>query len=252
MLASLAEAAAVLDRPDWLAAAVANGEFLVRELRGPDGRWRRSWQADPGEPGRARHDALAADHAALLEAFLALASASGQARWVTEARDVADAMLDRFWDAEQGGLFTAAVDATELIARQKDLMDNATPSANSMAANGLLRLAVVTGESRYAHHAEQILRLAGAAMGQAPSAFSHLLAAVDQRRAGTTEIVVTGNRPDLVHAARQRYLPNAVTVWGERFDSPLWEGRADGLAYVCRHYACRAPVDSPEALVAEL
>ena len=252
MLATLAEAAAVLERTDWLAAAEANGEFLVRELRGADGRWRRSWQADPGEAGRARHDALAADHAALVEAFLALASATGRARWVAEAQSVADAMLDRFWDAEQGGLFTTAVDATELVARQKDLMDNATPSANSMAANGLHRLAVITGEPRYAAHADQILRLAGAVMTQAPSAFSHMLAAVDTRRLGTTEVVITGDRPDLVRAVRARYLPHALVVWGERFDSPLWEGRRDGLAYVCRDYACQAPVDTAAALLAEL
>jgi uncharacterized protein len=70
-LSALAEAAAVFQRRDWLDAAVANGEFLLRELRGPDGRWFRSWQAD-GEP-RARHAALAADHAALVDAFIRLA-----------------------------------------------------------------------------------------------------------------------------------------------------------------------------------
>ncbi len=251
MLTTLAEAAAVLDRADWLAAAVANGEFLLGELRDGD-RWHRSWQADAGSAGRARHDALAADHAAVVEAFVALATATGEARWVREAVTVADAMLARFWDAQRGGLYTAAVDTVELVARQKDLMDNATPSANSMAANGLERLAVLTGDPRYANHAEQILRLAGAVMAQAPSAFSHLLAVVDQRRGGATEIVITGDRPDLVRAARRPYLPNAVVVWGERYESPLWEGRTDGLAYVCHGYACQAPVTTPEALTTQL
>ena len=69
------------DVADWLAAAVETGEFLVDQLRAPDGRWRRSWQADGG----ARHDALAADHAALVDAFTRLAEATGEARWITEA-----------------------------------------------------------------------------------------------------------------------------------------------------------------------
>ena len=89
-------------------------------------------------------------------------------------------------------------------------------------------------------------------MAQAPSAFSHLLAVVDQRRGGATEIVITGDRPDLVRAARRPYLPNAVVVWGERYESPLWEGRTDGLAYVCHGYACQAPVTTPEALTTQL
>ena len=250
MLATLAEAAAVLDRPDWLAAAVANGEFLLAELQ-RDGRWCRSWQADAGQPGRARHDALAADHAALVEAFVALASATGEARWVHHAVAVAETMLERFWDAGHGGLFTAADDGS-LVARQKELMDSEKPSANSMAANGLHRLAILTSEPRYTEHVDRILRLAGAVIGQAPSAFSHLLAVVDARRSGATEVVVTGDRPDLVRAARSVHLPNAVVVWGERFASPLWEGRADGLAYVCHDYACQAPVAEPDALVAQL
>ena len=70
MLASLCEAAAAFDRADWTAAAVANGEFLLRSLRRADGRWHRSWHAN-GEP-QARHDALAGDHAALIDAFTRL------------------------------------------------------------------------------------------------------------------------------------------------------------------------------------
>ncbi len=245
MLTTLAEAAAALDRPDWMAAAVANAEFLCRELRdNTTGHWRRSWQRDGG----ARHDALAADHAALLQAFLAMAAATGQARWIGEAGLVADALLDRFWDPERGGVFTNALDGAALIARQKDLMDNATPSANSMAAVGLLRLAALTGERRYREHADQILRLVSDMVRQAPSAFSELFTAVDLRRTGTTEIVITGDRPDLVREVHRRHLPHAVVAWGERFDSPLWQARPGGLAFVCQDYACLTPVGTVDEL----
>ncbi|HEX6785667.1 MAG TPA: thioredoxin domain-containing protein, partial [Acidimicrobiales bacterium] len=161
MLAAVAEAGAALGRPDWLDAARANADLLLTRLRRPDGRWQRSWQADGG----ARHDALAGDHAALVEAFVALAQATGEARWIDEARAVADTMLDHFWDVDNGGLFTTADDAEALIVRQKDLLDNATPSANSMAATGLLRLAALTGEQRYRHQCEQILQLVGGVVG---------------------------------------------------------------------------------------
>jgi hypothetical protein len=250
MLSSLAEAAAALERSDWLDAAQANGRFLVENLRDGDGRWHRSWQADGDPP--ARHAALAADHAALVDAFTRLAEATGERQWIDHARDVTDTMLDHFWDAGNGGLFSTADDAEQLVARQKDLMDNATPSANSVAAVALLRLGALTGEARFSNHAEQILRLLGRVMPQAPSAFSNALAAVDMLHSGITEIAIVGERPDLVRAIHGRWLPNAVLAWGEPYDSPLWEQRGAGLAYVCRDYACQAPTDSVEALLAQL
>jgi hypothetical protein len=252
MLSTLAEAAAATGRDDWRAAAVANAEFLLGAMRGDDGRWRRSWQADGG----ARHLAYAADHAALVDAFTRLAEATGQARWISAAAETADALLDLFWDSEDGCLFTTGTDAEPLLTRPKDLLDNATPSANSMAAVALLRLGAITGHERHRERAEAILRRVGGLAAEHPTAFANLLAAVDMHTSGITEVVVTGERPDLVAAAHGRYLPNAVVVWGERFASPLWEGRTEegaaGRAYVCRDYVCRTPVTDVDALDAEL
>jgi hypothetical protein len=258
MLAVLAEAAAATGRADWLDTAVANGEFLLRSLRRDDGRWLRSWQADEhasrphGRSGRARHLAFAADHAALVDAFVRLAEATGEARWIDEARTTADALLDLFWDSQRGGVFTSGSDAERLISRNKDLMDNATPGANSLAAVGLLRLAALTGEARYRDRADQILRLAGPVAARHPTAFGHLLVAVDLAANGIDEVVVTGDRPDLVEVAQRMFLPRAVLAWGERYESPLWEGRDDGSAYVCRNYACRLPATDAVTLTTQL
>ena len=250
MLASLCEAAAAFDRSDWAAAAIANGEFLLRELRRPDGRWHRSWHAD-GAP-RARHAALAGDHAAIIDGFTRLAELTGQARWIQHARDVVDVLLDHFWDVDRGGLFTTPDDGEQLVVRQKELLDNATPSANSTAANALYRLAALTGEARYSNHADQIIRLLARAIAQAPTAFSHALAALDMRHHGISEVVISGVRPDLVAEVRRRWLPNAVLAWGEPYDSPLWHQRGEGLAFVCRNHACLLPVGSVAELAEEL
>jgi uncharacterized protein len=247
VIGALAEAGAALGEPTWIDAARRCASFLCDTLR-VDGQWRRSWQRDGG----ARHDALAADHAALVEAFVALWEATGEARWITEARDVAELLLDNFWDSDNGGVFTTSHTGEQLVARQKDLMDNATPSANSMATVGLLRLSAITSDRRYQEHANRILRLAATIMPQAPSAFSYMLAGVDITRAGMTEIVIAGDRPDLVSAASATYRPRAVLAWGERFDSPLWGARKDGFAYVCKDYTCKAPVDTLAAFVAQL
>jgi uncharacterized protein YyaL (SSP411 family) len=249
-LASLADAAATFQRDDWKQAAVANAEFLLRELRGPDGRWMRSWQAD-GSP-RARHAALAADHAALVGAFIRVAEATGQARWITAARETADTMLDWYWDPSEGGLYTTAEDAEQLAVRQKDVHDDATASANSLAAHALLRLAALTGEQRYRNFADRILQLLAPIAEQAPGGVSNALMAVELRQRGLVELAVVGDAPELVRIAQMLWRPDVVLAWGERYDSPLWEGRQDGHAYLCRDHVCQQPVTTPEGLYEQL
>ncbi|MGZ4704611.1 MAG: thioredoxin domain-containing protein [Acidimicrobiales bacterium] len=260
MLATLAEAAHATGNHGWLVDAVQTAEFLLAHLRRADGRWLRSWQAGTdlgdgatGHGGRAQHLAYAADYGALLDAFTRLAEATGEARWVDEARKVADDLVDLFWDDEHGGVFTTGRDAEALVTRPKDLMDNATPSANSLAAVGLLRLAGLTGDDRHTERAAAILRLLAEPATRHPMAFGHLLAALDLWNSGTTEIAIVGDRPDLVRAVAERYRPNAVLAWGQPYPSPLWDDRdpgpdGAGQAYVCRDFACQRPVGT----VAEL
>jgi hypothetical protein len=245
-LHALADAAATFQRDDWKAAAVDNGEFLLRELRDAQGRWFRSWHVD-GRP-QARHAALAADHAALVEAFVRLAELTGEARWIDAARDTADTMLDWFWDAVDGGLFTTPEDGESLVVRQKDLHDNATPSANSSAANGLLRLAALTGEMRYRHHADRILQLLATVIDAAPGAVSNALLALEIRHRGFVEIVIVGDEPSMVEVAQTIWRPDVVLAWGEPYESPLWDLRLPGHAYVCRDAVCDLPVSDAAAL----
>ncbi|MGH9066755.1 MAG: thioredoxin domain-containing protein [Acidimicrobiales bacterium] len=248
MIATLAEAAAAAGRSDWRELAVTTAEALLGALRRPgDGRWLRSWQG-----GRAHHLAYASDYAWLVDAFTRLGELTGGAAWTGLARETADALLHLFWDEESGGLFTTGHDAERLIVRSKELYDGATPSANSEAALALARLGALTGEARYYGASEAILAMVEPVLSAQPTALTHALAAVDFLPGGVTEIAVVGDRPDLVAAARDRWLPGAVLAWGEPYPSPLWEGRPAGAAYVCRDYTCLAPARSVEELGAQL
>ncbi len=253
MLDALAEAAARCEREDWMEAARANARFLLRELRRPDGRFLRSW--------RAPYLAYAEDYAALLEALLTLAEVDDPA-WLTEARDVADALLALFHDADGRGFYTTGHDAEALVVRPKDVFDDATPSANSLAANGLLRLAALTGETRYEEPAVDVLELLVRPMASHPTAFAHLLEAAERVLTPPVEVAIVGDRSDirtraLEREVRSRLIPGSVSLVGPASDAtPLLDNRAlrDGAptAYVCEHYACRAPVSDPEALRMQL
>jgi len=246
-VSALAEAAARFGDMGWDGVAVEIAEFLLTSLRRGDGRWLRAWQREAG----AKHLAYAVDYAWLVDAFTRLSELTGEARWMAEARKVADAMLDLFWDDTHGGLFTTGHDAEQLLIRQKDTYDGATPSANSVAAVALLRLAALTGESRYDEHAQAILRLLADSMRSRPAAHTYALAGVDLVSTGVTEVAVL-DRPDLLEAARGGYRPNIVLAHGEPYDSPLWHGRRPGFAYVCRDFACQRPASDAQTLLAQL
>ena len=139
-----------------------------------------------------------------------------------------------------GGVFSTGDDAEELLTRPREIMDNATPSGASLAATGFLRLEALTGEGRYGEHARTLLRSLGSVVGKHALGFGNLLWAVAQEAEGMTEVVVTGDRPDLVSAVQSRFEPTTVLAWGERGTGPLWEGRDESggptvAAYVRPH-----------------
>ena len=258
-LRSLAEAAFALGRDDWMEAARTNARFLRRELRRDDGRFLRSWQG-----GRAHLLAYAEDYAALLEALITLAEVDDIA-WLADARVVADDLGRLFADDENGGVFTTGVDAESLIVRPKDYQDNATPSENSLAADGFLRLAALTGEAVYEARASQWVRTVAPLLGEHPTAFAYLLEAFERLVTPSIEVAVVGALDDpatesLRAELRRRLLPASVRVTaapGTGADlTPLLgdRGLVDGTAtaYVCEHYACRLPATDPAVLRAQL
>ncbi len=247
-VSALADAGAALGRTEWVDAALDTASFLLGHLRRPDGRWLRAYQTP--------YLAYSADHAWLVDAFTRLAEATGEARWIAEARAAADVLLELFWDADAGAFDTSGSDGEILIARPKDTYDGALPSANSTAATALARLGALTGEPSYQEHARAVVETMRPVLDRAPVAFTGLLVAADLLGAGSIEVAVTGRRPDLLLVARSGWRPQQVLAWGEPYSSPLWTGREGpemaGLAFVCRQYACDAPVSDPAALKALL
>lgn len=249
-LASLCEAAAATKRSDWREAAVHNGRFLLDNLRDDDGRWMRSWMAHPTP--LASHTAVAHDLAHVADAMTRLYELTGDHEWLDAAVDAADQLVTHHWDDRNLGFFTVADDAEQLLARQKDLMDHATPSSNSAAASALFRLAALSGRDDLADRARDTLRLLATVAPSAPTAFCNALGAIHMVAEGLTEVVIPGDRPDLVDVCSERWRPNCVVAHGAPRAGPLWEGRTEGHAYVCRDGACRLPVSTTDDLRREL
>jgi uncharacterized protein YyaL (SSP411 family) len=173
MICALAEAGAALGEPRYLDAAVACAGFLQSAMRDDRGRLLRTYN-----DGHAKIDAYLEDHAFLLEALIALFEATCQEHWFHQAIALADELIARFADNEQGGFFSTAVDGEALIVRRKDLEDSPIPSGSSSAAVGLLRLAQLTGSDEYERHARGAIALVAEIAPRHPTAFGHMLQAM--------------------------------------------------------------------------
>jgi uncharacterized protein len=250
MISALADAGAVLERSDYLDAAGACADFVLRDLRDGEGRLLRTWK-----DGRAKLNAYLEDHAFLLEALLTLYEASFDSRRFAQARTLADTMIERFGDERNGGFFETSSDHERLVARRKDLEDHPIPSGNASAAYGLLRLAALTGEHDYEARAVSVLRLLHELAPQHPQAFGHLLQALDFHLSPVKEVALVGDDVSrLERVVRGAFRPHVVLAAssGHADRVPLLEGRApvDGrpAAYVCERFACKAPVTDPADL----
>jgi uncharacterized protein YyaL (SSP411 family) len=173
MIAALAEAGATLGEPRYTEAAVACAEFILRDLRDSDGRLLRTYN-----DGEAKLGGYLEDHAFLLEALLALFETTCEERWFTQATALADTLIARFADPENGGFYSTAADGEALIARRKDLEDSPIPAGGSSAAISLLRLSELTSEPEYERQGLGVLALLRDIAPRHPTAFGHLLQAL--------------------------------------------------------------------------
>jgi uncharacterized protein YyaL (SSP411 family) len=240
--AALAEAGWRLERPDLVEAARACGEFLLGALSTPEGRLHRTWRA-----GQARNEGVLEDYADVAHGLYELHVATGELRWLEECRRLALLAVELFGDDEQGGFFMTPVDGERLVSRKKEFDDNPTPSGNSMLAYVLLRLARLWGDDELERRAVGVFRFVAPQLSQAPSAFGHLLCALDLHFSPPREIAVIG--PPEAEVARRElapFDPNAVVAYGPSEEVPLLRGKdyVDGrpAVYVCENFACQAPV----------
>ena len=256
MMAAFADAAGVLGNDEYLEIAKANAAFIRRELQ-HDGRLMRTWK-----DGKAKLNGYIEDYANVADGLIELFQVSGEVNYLTDAKQLADLMITEFWDADNGGFYFTSNDHEELVVRNKDFYDNATPSGNSVAADVLLKLAKFTGDEKYERFAVTVLRLAASQIRRHPQGFGRALSALEFHLAVTKEIVVIGPKGnELERSILESYLPSAVVVLsenasGKSAELPLLSDKnmidEMATAYVCEDFVCQRPVMTVEDLLAQL
>jgi uncharacterized protein YyaL (SSP411 family) len=241
-LAALAEGARRLASNSLLQAAVELGELLCAD---PLWRTRRD--------GRAKYPAYLDDYANVAHGLYELHVATGDLRWLREARRMASRAVELFGDPERGGFFLTPADGEPLVARQKTFDDNPTPSGSSMLAFVLIRLARIWGDDELERLAVGALRLVRDLLTRAPTAFGWALCALDLHLSAPRQLAIVGEADsEVARAALRDFDPNAVVAFGPADDVPLLAGKTlvgdSPAVYVCERFACRAPVTDPTEL----
>ncbi|HET7088388.1 MAG TPA: thioredoxin domain-containing protein [Anaerolineae bacterium] len=259
MLAGFAEAARAMKRDDYRQIAVRSAEFILREMRTPEGRLLRTWKDGSG----AKLNGYLEDYTHLIEGLLELYQATFDSRWFVAARELAETMIAHF-AAPDGAFYDTSDDHEALVIRPRDLQDNAVPSGNAMAATVLLKLGAYTGETRYTEIAERMLTGLHGALQQYPTAFGQWLVAYEFAAGSPKEIAVVGDPESadtgaMLDVIFEGFRPHQVVALkrpGEASPIPLLDYREqiDGKATVsvCQHFACQMPVTEPRDLVEQL
>ena len=262
MIGAMAEGYRVLREPRYLDAAERAASFVLSKLGRADGGLLRSYR-----DGVARLNAYLEDYAYLSEGLIDLYEAGGSLRWLREAERLLERTLADFQDEETGAFFNTASDHEKLIMRYQDGADGATPSGNAVAAHALVRLSYHLDRPALRGAAVRAIKAYGSTIARFPYGFARSLCAVDLLLEGPVELAFVGARGSADLEALQRevarhFVPNRIQAIldpddpTEAGDLPLLAGKdlVDGAAalYICRDFACRAPLTDPGAIAAAL
>ncbi|MDH4269235.1 MAG: thioredoxin domain-containing protein [Dehalococcoidia bacterium] len=253
MIAALAKGAQAFDEPEYGEAAQRAADFVLENMRKPDGRlWHRY------RDGQVGIEANLDDYAFLLWGLIELYEAIFDAKYLRIALDLTRDMLGHFWDGDSGGLYLTPEDGEGLLVRKKEIYDGAIPSGNSVAMLNLFRIGRITTNSDLEEKAAKIGHAFSESVKQLPSAHTQLMVALDFGIGPCYEVVIAGNAnaedtKAMVRALRTRFLPNKVVLLNASEqkspeiaqlaaftrNQPSIGGKA--TAYVCLNYNCKLP-----------
>lgn len=253
MMAAMAYCGRVLNQPKYVTAAQKCAEFIFKKLIRHDGRLLARYR-----DGEAAFNAYLEDYAFLVWGLLELYEATYDATFLENALKLNADMLKLFGDQNTPGLFLYGLDSEELITRPKESYDGAIPSGNSAAVMNLVRIARLTGKHELEDKAKEILDYFSDQIEAAPTGHSYMLCAylylISDR---ASEVVIVGSQnTEMLKTYNNLYSPFSVSIANITpelvnlvpFISDYKEQDGKTAAYICRNFACSAPVTEPTAL----
>ncbi|HEY3858131.1 MAG TPA: thioredoxin domain-containing protein [Gammaproteobacteria bacterium] len=251
MIRGMASAGRLLSRPEYVDSAERAAGFVHKHLW-QDGRLYASWRA-----GQSKVPAFLDDHAFLLAGLLELLQSRWDSVWFSWAREIADAMLEKFEDQERGGFWFTASDQATPLHRPKSFSDESMPSGNAVAARALIELGHLSADPVYIDAGERALKAASGLMAEYPESHAGMLLALTAMLEPPTMVVLRGDhetladwRAELASQYDPRRLVLCIPEQARNLPGLLARctPRGPACAYVCRGTTCSLPITSIESL----
>ena len=254
MVAALAHASRVFDRPEWLAAAATAFKFVLERME-IEGRLIHSYRA-----GQAKAPATASDYANMIWGALRLLQATNEPAFLTVAERWCAVLDKHYWMADGGGYAFTADDTPDVIVRMRGAHDDATPNANAIQLSNLVALHLLTGKQAYLDRANAIPQAFAGDLGRNTLGHCGLLAGTFDLIAPQHVVVIkTDDEAASAKLARAMFrlsLPGAIqqAVGGSQLpSSPALAGKTavnnQPAAYACIGPQCSLPITDGDALI---
>ena len=197
-------------------------------------------------------DGMAADYLWLALANIEAYGATGRADYLRQAALLCDKSIEHFWDNGGCGFFTSENPSDLDIPRTKDIYDTATISTNAIASEVLLKLGYLTDNSSYLDRADELIATLANAISSAPSSFGWVAWSARLLNGGLRELVIPGPLGNFAPVFFDQFLPDTISLFGDRSASPLFLDRDDSWAYLCVGNVCNLPTQDPQVLKDQL
>jgi uncharacterized protein YyaL (SSP411 family) len=264
MIAAFAKGAQAFGDDMYARIAKEAADFILKTMKAPRDRLLHRFRV--GEAGiMAQLD----DYSFLIWGLLELYEATFEVKYLRNVIVLNSILIEHFWDSDEGGFYSTADDAEELLVRQKENYDGAIPSGNSVAMLNLLRLARITSETDLEEKASRIAKIFSNSVSKQPSAFTQFLSGLDFALGPSHEIVIVGDLDSsgtlaMFRALRYQFIPNKVVIHkpgdgsSEGIESvadftsshTMIDGNA--TAYVCKGYSCKRPTTEVGEMLSQL
>jgi len=249
MIKALADAATVLNHASYYQKASLAAKFILNNLKTSNGLYRNF------KNGKASIVGFLDDYAFFIEALIALYEYDFNDQWLTEAKELTDAVIENFTDVESPMFFYTSVKSENLIARKHEVMDNVIPASNSTMAQNLKKLGLLFDLEGYNNKADEMLAAVHPKIKTYGSAYSNWAIQLLNEVQGINEIAIVGLEIDLVKLElSNHYVPNKITLGGTKSNLPLLKGKQSNetKVYICRNKVCQLPVSTVEEALAYL
>lgn len=251
--ASLAFAGRTFDDNDFRTLAENNIKFIEKYMIDGDN------LSHSYLNGTANITAHLDDYAYLSKAYIELYFATLNPDYLLSAKKYTDLAIGKFHDSEKGGFYFSVAGKSDLIARTKELYDNAIPSGNSIMFENLIRISKLTGETEYYDMASKMIDSFSGLIEKAPSAFASIMNTAITAYNESFEVVIIGDNSKstkrFMDELNKNYVPNMVFIYKEigqekskidefaEYASYMYDLEGETTAYVCKNFACENPTN---------